>query len=359
MQRLQRVVFFLMLGLGLALLASSSFAVRVNGLYETQVPVASQSSALRQPALKQALTQVLVKLSGNSAAVKISSIAELLAKPEEALLSYSYEDGTLANGDDSLFLHAQFDPKVLQNTLEMAGQSVWGRNRPLVLIWLTYHKNQEVPQILSATSENFIDAEVKHDAQLRGLPILFPILDLKDMQVISAEAIENQNMAEIQQASTRYGSDAILAANLTQDATGTYNATWTLLAQGKTTTWTNSAEDMSSLLKTGIDAVTDDLAEKYGVVTANSEQNQVQLTVINIQNLSGYAAVTEYLKSLLPVKQVELQQISPMALVYNVKVVGGEMGLQKALSLDHRLNPVTVTPSIENTDTGLVYQWAT
>lgn len=358
MQRLQKTVFTALISLGLFIWASSGFAVQVAGLYETKVPVASQSTALRANALKQALTQVLVKLSGSSTSVTIPSITAALAHPESTLLSYSYQDGLLPNGDDSLFLHASFDPKAIQQILENAGQSVWGRNRPLVLLWVSYSENQKAPQVLSSTSRGFIDSEVKYDAQLRGLPILFPVLDLTDMQTVSASAIADQNIHSIEQASARYGSDAILAANITETTPGNWNATWTLIAQGNTTTWVNNADNVKALLKTGLDTITDALAAKYVVVSDTSQQNEVQLTVINIQNLSDYAAVTDYLKSLLPVKQVELQQINPSALVYSVKVVGGEMGLQKALSLDHRLQAVTVAPSLDNAETGLVYQWA-
>jgi len=240
MQRLQKAILTVLVGVGFFIWTNGGFAVQVAGLYETKVVVESQSSSLRTAALKQALAQVLVKLSGNSMVVKIPGIVSALDHPETTLLSYGYQDGTMPDGGDGLFLHASFDPKAIQQLLENAGQSVWGRNRPLILLWISCSRHQQTPQILSSASQSLLDAELKSDAQLRGLPILFPILDLTDLQTISTTAIADKNIQSIEQASTRYGSDAILAANISENApensVGTWEATWTLIAQGNTTT---------------------------------------------------------------------------------------------------------------------------
>lgn len=82
----------------------------------------------------------------------------------------------------------------------------------------------------------------------------------------------------------------------------------------------------------------------------------MQLTVVNIQNLADYAKVSRYLRSLTPVKQVQVSQIEPTSIGYDLHVSGGRFALQQALSLDHRLQQME-TSTNTNMDTGLIYQW--
>ena len=89
-----------------------TMATPVTGLYQTKVPVASQSQDLRTHALQQALTKIFIKVSGNSSVVNTSAIQSAIANPENYLLAYRYADGTLSDGSSSLFLHASFDPKL-------------------------------------------------------------------------------------------------------------------------------------------------------------------------------------------------------------------------------------------------------
>lgn len=348
---------FIYIILSLACSSSNSFAVRVVGLYQTQVPVISQSSAVREQALQQALAQVFIKLSGSSSVISNPQIITALSQPDNILLSYSYQDENLPNGDNSLFLSARFDPKAVRQVLQKTGQNIWGQNRPLVLLWVIYRDSQHLPQMISSATQNIYKAELLRDANLRGLPILFPTLDSTEDQNSLAAAVNDNNFDLIEKASEPYGIDAILIVNLEKNTAENWRAGWALVNQGNIKTWQSNSNLLTSLLKDGIDAATDSLALAYGTLTTAAIENTVQLTVININSLHDYAAVTDYLKDLLPVKRVELQQINPSSLVYNLKVMGGELGLQNALGLDHELQPVTVTPDLQNSNTGLVYQW--
>lgn len=192
-----------------------AFAASVENLYEGIVSVSSQNATVREQALQQALSQVLIKVSGNPQIISNDDIKNALQNPESYLLTYSYFNNTTSNNEPGLFLQVEFDPKSIMTILQNA----------------------------------HID-----------------------------------------------------------------------LGQGNT-------------------------------------EIEVQLTVINVKDLSDYDRITKYLKGLSSVKQAELIQIKPSVLSYALTVVGGEWALQRDLSLDPCLQPITVIPSVNTTSTGLVYQW--
>lgn len=349
-------LLFSLIGALLYCVATNATAVQVSGLYQTVVPVASQSKALQTAAMQQALSQVLIKVSGNSAVVNSAVVQSALATPTSYLVSYSYQDGALSDGTSSLLLQVSFDPKAVMSLLQNAQQTVWGQNRPLVLVWLADTQTNTTPVLVGANTENPLIAQFKNDAKMRGLPILFPIMDLTDIQAVTPADVAASQLNTIQQASTRYNSDAILAVNLIQN-NNQWNGTWTLVSQGESTTWQTNGMTMSQAIQAGLDAVTNNLAAKFAVVANNAATNEVQLTVENVQDLSDYAAVSKYLKGLAPVTQAEVVQVNASALIFNLTVTGGEAALQQALSLDHHLKPVLAVPSPTDTGTGLVYQW--
>ncbi len=332
-------------------------AAPVSGLYQATVSVSSQSQDLRPMALQQALSQVFTKVNGSSAVVKLTPIQTAISNPENYLLAYSYSDGVLPNGNTSLFLQANFDAKSIQNALKSAGQAIWGKNRPLVLLWVAVTQNNSPATLVSSNNRSFISQQFKSIAKQRALPIMLPILDLTDLRAISVTDISSANITNIEQASNRYGCDAILAVNLQQMGEQTWNGNWMLLAQGNSTTWQTNGMNLEQAINAGMNAITDNLAAKFSISNTNITNSEVQLTIINIKDLNDYAKVTQYLKGLSIVKQVEVNQVQPTALIYTVTVVGGEAALQQALSLDHRLQPVTVVPGATGAGSGLVYQW--
>ncbi len=338
---------------------SQAFAVQVNHLYQAQVQVPSNSASNRQEALQKVMAQVFVKLNGNSQITDNAKLTALTQNPNDALLSYSYDNEPLIDGSEGLFLQASFDAQSMDADLKQAGLSIWGRNRPLVLIWLA-RKTQNSFSILSSQNNGNLINVIKRDSVNRGLPVLFPIMDLTDLNDISPQAILNNDVNTILSASKRYGSDAVLAGTIQENAQQQWQSQWLLSVGQSVQKWTQSADTKDALIKAGINKATDLLAQAYSVNPNENTANTVELTVTNIQNINDYALVTQYLKSLVPVKQVELLQVNAASLQYRLTVQGGNAGLVRALSLDHRLKPVdntedeTQQPQVT---TGLTYQW--
>ena len=76
-----------------ALLAQNGHGIQVSGLYQAAVPVADETVSKRNPAIKQALIQVLVKLTGDRNIRGSSDIAPLIERPERFVPTISLSTG--------------------------------------------------------------------------------------------------------------------------------------------------------------------------------------------------------------------------------------------------------------------------
>ena len=94
------------------------------GLYTGQVPVTSQADEERGGALKAALAQVVVKVSGDASIVNRPDVAKAIAAADKFVQQYQYaQDVVTENGQPQahLSLVAQFDRDAIDRLVADAG----------------------------------------------------------------------------------------------------------------------------------------------------------------------------------------------------------------------------------------------
>ena len=94
------------------------------GLYTGEVPVATQADAERTEALKGALAQVIVRLSGDTAALTKPEVAKAVANAEHYVQQYQYAQEIVTEGGQPqtrLTLQAQFDRDAVDQLLRDLG----------------------------------------------------------------------------------------------------------------------------------------------------------------------------------------------------------------------------------------------
>ncbi len=112
-------------GLFLALLALLGTGPALSQLagtpqaYEARIPVADESDAARGPALREALSAVVARISGETAPMQAGS---LLNQASALVQRFGYGK----EPDDSLVLIAAFDGPALERRLKALGLPVWG-----------------------------------------------------------------------------------------------------------------------------------------------------------------------------------------------------------------------------------------
>ena len=127
---------YLMIGIPAAV------AVEVVALYTAQVALDDEADNPRQEAYKAALADVLLRVSGTELGTD-PEMMELLF-PDPAAYVVQFRPGE----DDTLWV--SFDGDAVEQVLRQSGQTVWGSDRPVTLVWLAVDWGQGEREIIAA-----------------------------------------------------------------------------------------------------------------------------------------------------------------------------------------------------------------
>jgi hypothetical protein len=305
--------------------AAAAPAVPVRGLYEASVPVPDQSAAARDPALRQALEAVLVRVTGN----------RLLPEPAVALVQrasvlvqgYGYEAG--ATGRD-LRLRAQFDARAVEAALRSQGLPVWGPNRPSHIVWIALRDDGQPRAVLDAAGAAARAGALLATAEARGLPFSFPALDVTDRQLVTFNEIWRGNLEGVQGASRRYDAAMTVVARVGRES-GRWLARWTVLDRaGASEEWGGAYDTLDAALTAGIHELADREAQRFAVATGQARA--LRLQVAGVESLRDYGRVLNYVRGLNPVRSVQVEQVQGDTLTFMLRVEGDPEMLARVIA---------------------------
>lgn len=325
-------------------------------LYEASVPVANQNATQRNRALAATLDAVLIKVSGQRDVRTYPELADAISRASGYAQQYQYRNvqvqKTVINADGEeetvmepeLQLWARFDPRAVDKMLRDAGLPIWGGERPMTLVWLVGEIDRERLLVGGDAGEE-LQQVVLDTAEQRGIPMLFPLLDLMDQQSISVGQVWGGFMDDIRQASARYATEGILVGRAFQQPGDWWAVRWSYWDGEEESYWDQRAPELEPLLVAGVDAVANALASRYAVNTAVGGRQSLGLTVRQVNSLDEYARVLSYLQSLTAVESVEPEEVRGNELGLRVQVAGGRDVLEKAIALGHTLERVDEEPA--------------
>lgn len=338
-------------------------AVEIGQLDEATIAVQSRSSAEKSDALKQALASVFVKNSGSPSVVMHPTVKEKIDSPEVLLIQYGY-----VMVDDQLSLKASFDHQRVINTLRQADLPVWGAQRPLTLVWLTYNKEADI-QILSDSSNDELRANLMQDANNKGIPLMLPVMDLDDVMAISVTDIKGMFIDVISNASNRYDSDYFAVADI--GLTGN-SASYQLALYDKKITsgireplvlHRGDAIDAQEAAKQMVSLLADYHISQYAIASTG-DSAEVNVSFVGINTMQKLVDLEKYLKQLSAVKGVVLSQYQQDTATYHLSLFSGIEDLQRLLDIDNRLSRIdsmgTVDSYFDNQEDKalkIIYQW--
>lgn len=333
---------FFPLLIALVLMPAPLLASVVPNLYSASVPVNSQSEQARSQALQGALRQVIVKVTGSRAAPDNPQVAAIVAQPEQYLQAYRYQRHVPApneplfgpNASATLDLWAQFDSQTLNQALRAAGQPLWGSERPATLVWIAYEQGDGQRNIVGAEAADAVLQSVQQAAKARGVPVMFPLMDVQDRAHLSFSDVWGGFVAPVVQASQRYQPDAILIGRI--DGSGiAANARWTLVVAGQPTSWDGAHGKPSEVASAAIQHLADLYASRFVIKTGAGAQQipALDIMVSHIGDLGAYGRVLKYLRSLSAVDNVEPMQITGDAVTFKVSAQGTIADLEQTIAL--------------------------
>lgn len=328
---------------------SLALASEIKSLYEIEVPVESQGNRHEDKALlKQALKEVVIRLRGSEKVMSVPSISNALIEPDKYVNQFSY----LQRSPTQRILKIRFSESRLQELFKTAEQPIWGKNRPLTVIWATL-KDDKASHWVNPEFEKEAFLQLDVTAKQLGIPVVFPLFDLSDTDIVSEEDISNAHLEPIQTATKRYGAEAVLVGRITKETQNKWQGHWTFHQDGKSMTWNTQQSDLKTLLTETVDNLGLYLSgQKTEEVTAVSKD--FSITVQGIKDSDHYTRVLEHLRQMPFVAQVEVTQVMANQTVFNIRTTVDRETLVKSLATDSILTAEasTVEPG---SGTDLIY----
>jgi hypothetical protein len=325
------------LAVGMAVLGLSALAVAVEmeSLYTVQVPFDPSETDAQNLAYQTALTEVLVRVTGTTAIAEWEQLADLFPNPGRFVLQYR-------PGEDDT-LEVSLDGPAIENVLRQAGVGIWGSDRPLTLVWVAVDWGQGEREIIAADDperrpgdarsidrNRLLRERVTEIATHRGIPVLFPLLDIEDLENISFTDIWGGFDDLLLLASARYEAETVLVGRIRAGSPVMNRWTWYL--GGERMSWTGETEEVMHLLA-------DTLAARFKI-DSRSPMETIRLTISGIDSVNAFGKVQRYMENLRGVDRVMIESVAGDRIIYRIRIQGGIERLQRALDLTSMLEPV-------------------
>jgi len=354
-------VFFAM-----CLLISPVKAVEVKDLYVAKVKVASQSRSDRNSALKQALQLILVKVGGHKSVLSHPVIKAELKKYNRFVANYRYE-----RNEDQQSLKASFDQTKINALFVEANLPIWGSLRPQVALWLVNEQGlirevitKSLPPKQSASQPRVVNIHtselattVQKFSSNRGLPIVMPVMDNTDMDLITTSDVWGRFKNPIYHASKRYLAEAVVIIRISDNSLlseqqinetrdcqllcqRAISLDWSFIFTANNDETQRFSEryqgiDRNVLLNKALNDITDDIYQRYALTT--NENNQFEIEVANVDSLHSYAKLKQFLQQLSSVQTVKLTSASGSKRRFSLTVLGSQQALLASLKLNTAL----------------------
>lgn len=317
-------------GLVTRILCACSLLVAVNvyaqshvDFYRVYIPVTSQTIAERERAAKEGIEIVIRRMADSRQPSFESLLTEVQSKAWSYVQQFEYQaitsDEENAEVDYVNRLMMLFSPQLIKAVLRQAQINFWPESRPNTLIWLVEDTINEGKQLLNAYSDSDVVAGMNRAAQLRGLPIVYPILDLEDQIELSAEQVWSLDNEAIRAASKRYNADVILVGRFSVTSSGKVRATWQFYHQNDTRVYDNMADGMPQIGDLGLTPLADYLLSKYAITAVSEQSPDFIMRITGVSQFGIYRQVIDYLESLTIVNHAMVQATGGDELILSVR----------------------------------------
>ena len=301
-------------------------AIEMDTLYTVQVSVDARDPEAQEKAYARALEEILIRVTGSESAATSEDLLALFPRPARYVLQYRRGD------NDTLVV--TLDGPAIEALLRRAGQPVWGKDRPLTLVWLAVDWGMgereivaaddadEVPGASRSIDRNRLLRErVLASAERRGIPVVFPLLDTEDLRQVSFSDIWGGFDDALIEASRRYGTSSVLVGRVR--GADLYRNRWSYYLGSQRREWTGGPEAAINLLA-------DSLAEQFAY-SGDAPIETVILTISGVDSVSAYGAVQRFLAGLSVIDAYQVDAVRGGEIRFQVRVQGGTERLASAL----------------------------
>lgn len=334
----------------------ASAAVEIHQLYQAQVAVENQATDERNQALRQALAQTLLKVSGDDAVLEHEQVQSALRNVRNYVVQFGYRQLT-----DELVLWVQFDQAQIDQIIHDAGSGVWSSRRPELLFWLVAEDEQLRRHILGSADGSPVVEALRETAEQRGLPIKLPLLDLNDSMTIGVVDLWARFDDRIAFASTRYDADGIVVARIYQTDPAYYDQPWMLdwtLQLGSGLRWRGevTADTSADLGRLLINQVTQRISQRFRIGSQTEMAGTWRVQIQNLTQVTDVIQAEQLLQNMPSVHRVQLVSYGQQIATFELFIQTDPAQIMQALDLNQLLTPMN--PEQRSEFEMPVYRWS-
>ncbi len=297
-------------------------------LYTGIVAIDSQEPSARDAAMQQALIQVFNKLTGSNKPTAVPTTAQASQWAQQ----FRYQDHSI---------EVQFDQKSVDDFLKRNNVKVWTGERPLTLVWMAVEENGtqaivgEYELSMIHWQQLFIT-----DSKMRGIPVLFPLLDLTDQQQVALNDVWYHVGSALKPAAARYRAENTLSGRIFQNLqTLQWSADWLLILPNEQVGWQNEGATPAELIKASVDRFANEVVNRSEKNASTAEAGSIELTIDNVNNGQKYMHLLSYLQSLTVIDTMTPIKLTATSVIMQLKLSGSVEQLQQQIAAGQLLQP--------------------
>ncbi|MCL1126399.1 DUF2066 domain-containing protein [Shewanella surugensis] len=325
----------------LIMFSATLSAAEVTQLDESLVSVDNRSTAQRNAGIKKAFDNVILKNSGLQSALKNPLVAAKHKNPNALMTQYGYQEK-----EGQLYLKVNFDNRSIVNLLRQANLPVWGKQRPLTLIWLVSDNENGQRQITSDESDTPMKEDFSRQASNRGMPFIFPLMDLDDSMRISVTDVRGMFVDNVAGASSRYQADFFIMASIENSGSGVeyalslYAKTRNAASTAPLLSMNSDANNVNTAISAMMAKVSEYYVDQYAIVDSG-DQLSAKVTFSGISNMQQMVALEKYIGQLRAIKSSQLVEMKDDSVTYDFALFSTQADLFRVMDLEPRLKPLS------------------
>jgi len=314
-------------------------------LYRGRAPVADQSAAEQAKGMREALQQVLGKLSGLQQFDAYPGAADALSGASKIVVAFYYENRpvTLPDGAQSedLLLVANFSPMAVDQIRKDLQLPRWKPEREALTIWPIVDDGLErhiMPIELEYAWQGLADLAVD-----RGMSLRWPEANedgeyAADVQLLWSGYSDQPAKAEVEAETVATNAAATLVIAAKQDGPE-WNVRLNLDYEGLRWSERFRGMDLETVLQQGLNLAIDQVVAAGSIAATDSGEWRVDITVTQLANSNDYARCLAYLQGLSVVESVAVNSAKAGKVQFSLQLNAAPEYLQQYISAGRTLAP--------------------
>ena len=316
-------------------------AEEVSGLYNGQISVADQTEESRKSGVRDALAQVLVKLTGNSNIMQVPGIQEAVSNTDNYVAGVGYKSLPTEPGErPKTELQVSFSRQAVDHLIRWAQLPILPSERPKLLIWIVRDDPESGRQFVSTQSLPEITQQFDSLMQQRGMPYRLPDFDLEDQLALSVNQAWGLQEQAIELASQRYAADGWALLRFFTTATGEARGAWMYQAAGRRGFNDVRAASSELFVPLAVNDLIDSLSAQFTYIP-QTDTSQLVVQINQVDSYRDYQSVLSQLQKLELVQSLNVFAVKGDKLFLTLDIEGGVDLLESALARSGRLENQT------------------